>query len=564
MNNKKSKSILVLAGIALLVFGLVFAGINLTKNIGKTDTMISVENATQQLNEYYKNIVVNQVPARKDQISIGAPNIKDSLPSITKYPAQVENTTDNYVEIFSSTEKAGTNKDGWLNEIANQFNSSNFSLPNGKPISVRIRGIASGLGTDYITTGKYLPDAFSPSNELWGKMIEAKGGKIALLDKRIAGNVAGILLSKSKYDVLVKKYGSINLKTITDAVAANEIAMGYTNPFASSTGLNFLVSTLLTFDSKDPLSSKAVEGFEKFQANIPFVSYTTLQMRESAQSGVLDGFLLEYQTLVNTPELLNDYVFTPFGVRHDSPVYSIGELSSDKTAILKKFIEFCKKDSSQKLATDYGFNTHNEYKSEVADISGDQIAQAQKLWKEKKDANKLISAVFVADTSGSMNGEPLNKLKESLVSGSQYIGKDNSVGLVSFSTDVNINLPIAKFDINQRSLFSGAVKDLQAAGNTAMFDAIIVATKMLIEEKAKNPNAQLMLFVLSDGETNLGLDLNEVQGVLQAFKIPIYTIGYNANVKALQAVSSINEAASINADSDNVVYQLGSLFNAKM
>jgi len=564
MNNKKSKSILVLAGIAILVFGLVFAGINLTKNIGKTDTMISVENAKQQLNEFYKKIVVNQVPARKDQISIGAPNIKDSLPSITKYPAQVEKTTDNYVEIFSSTEKAGTNKDGWLNEIANQFNSSNFTLPNGKQISVRIRGIASGLGTDYITTGKYLPDAFSPSNELWGKMIAAKGGKIELIEKRIAGNVAGILLSKSKYDVLVKKYGSINLKTITDAVAANEIAMGYTNPFASSTGLNFLVSTLLTFDSKDPLSSKAVEGFEKFQANIPFVSYTTLQMRESAQSGVLDGFLLEYQTLVNTPELLNDYVFTPFGVRHDSPVYSIGDLSSDKTAILKKFIEFCKKDSSQKLATDYGFNTHNEYKSEVADISGEQIAQAQKLWKEKKDANKLISAVFVADTSGSMNGEPLNKLKESLVSGSQYIGKDNSVGLVSFSTDVNINLPIAKFDINQRSLFSGAVKDLQAAGNTAMFDAIIVATKMLIDEKVKNPNAQLMLFVLSDGETNLGLDLNEVQGVLQAFKIPIYTIGYNANVKALQAVSSINEAASINADSDNVVYQLGSLFNAKM
>ncbi|MEI6132567.1 MAG: VWA domain-containing protein [Bacillota bacterium] len=564
MNNKKSKSILILAGIAILVFGLVFIGINLTKNIGKSDTMISVENATQQMNEYLKNIVVNQVPARKDQIAIGAPNVKDSLPSITKYPAQVEKTTENYIEIFSSTEKAGTNKDGWLNEIANQFNSSNFTLQNGKPISVRIRGIASGLGTDYITTGKYLPDAFSPSNELWGKMIEAKGGKIELVDKRIAGNVAGILLSKSKYDTLVKKYGAINLKTITDAVSANEISMGYTNPFASSTGLNFLVSTLLTFDSKDPLSSKAVAGFEKFQANIPFVSYTTLQMRESAQSGVLDGFLLEYQTLANTPELLNDYVFTPFGVRHDSPVYSIGELSSDKKAILKKFIEFCKKDSSQKLASDYGFNTHNEYKSEVADISGDNIAQAQKLWKEKKDANKLISAVFVADTSGSMNGEPLNKLKESLDSGSRYIGKDNSVGLVSFSTDVNVNLPIAKFDINQRSLFSGAVKDLQANGNTAMYNAIIVATKMLIEEKAKNPNAQLMLFVLTDGETNLGLNLNDVQGVLQAFKIPIYTIGYNANVKALQAVSSINEAASINADSDNVVYQLGSLFNAKM
>ncbi|MEI6602901.1 MAG: VWA domain-containing protein [Clostridia bacterium] len=564
MNKKGSKTIFILIGIAVVVFAVVFLGISLTKNIGKTNEVISIENATAQLNDFYKNITVTDVPARKDPNFIFSTSVKDSLPSISKYPPQVENTTPDYVEIFSSTEKAGSNKDGWLNEMANEFNSSNYTLPNGKQMSVRIRGIASGLGTDYITSGKYLPDAFSPSNVLWGEMIKAKGGKIALIEKRIAGNVAGILLSKAKQDLLVKKYGSINLKTITEAVAANEIAMGYTNPFASSTGLNFLVSTLLTFDAKDPLSSKAVAGFEKFQANIPFVSYTTLQMRESAQSGVLDGFILEYQSLVNIPELLNSYVFTPFGVRHDSPVYAIGELSADKTAILKKFIDFCKQEKGQKIATDYGFNGHNEYKPEAADISGDKIVQAQKLWKEKKDVNKEISAVFVADVSGSMNGEKLNKLKESLVNGAQYIGKDNEVGLVSFSSDVNINLPIAKFDINQRSLFSGAVKDLQASGSTAMYDAIVVATKLLIEQKAKYPNAQLMLFVLTDGETNGGLMLNDVQSMLQAFKIPIYTIGYDANVDALKTLSSINEAASINADAENVVYQLGSLFNAQM
>ena len=564
MNKKGSKTIFILIGIAVVVFAVVFLGISLTKNIGKTNEVISIENATAQLNDFYKNITVTDVPARKDPNFIFSTSVKDSLPSISKYPPQVENTTPDYVEIFSSTEKAGSNKDGWLNEMANEFNSSNYTLPNGKQMSVRIRGIASGLGTDYITSGKYLPDAFSPSNVLWGEMIKAKGGKIALIEKRIAGNVAGILLSKAKQDLLVKKYGSINLKTITEAVAANEIAMGYTNPFASSTGLNFLVSTLLTFDAKDPLSSKAVAGFEKFQANIPFVSYTTLQMRESAQSGVLDGFILEYQSLVNIPELLNSYVFTPFGVRHDSPVYAIGELSADKTAILKKFIDFCKQEKGQKIATDYGFNGHNDYKPEAADISGDKIVQAQKLWKEKKDVNKEISAVFVADVSGSMNGEKLNKLKESLVNGAQYIGKDNEVGLVSFSSDVNINLPIAKFDINQRSLFSGAVKDLQASGSTAMYDAIVVATKLLIEQKAKYPNAQLMLFVLTDGETNGGLMLNDVQSMLQAFKIPIYTIGYDANVDALKTLSSINEAASINADAENVVYQLGSLFNAQM
>jgi Ca-activated chloride channel family protein len=561
--DKTFKTLATLVGISVLVFALIYGGISLTKNRGKSKKVVSIENATESLNKLYSDITVNNILARKAQINIEPENVKDSLPEISKYPPQVEKTTNSFIEIFSSTEKAGEKKDGWLVETAKAFNRAGIVV-NGANVSVRIRGIASGQGMDYIVSGKYLPDAFTPSNELWGEMMKAKGVNVKLVDNKIAGNIAGILLSKDKYNQLIQKYGAINLKTITEAVATNEIAMGYTNPFASSTGLNFLVTALSTFDSSDMLSVKAVQGFEKFQTNIPFVSYTTLQMRESAKSGVLDGFILEYQTFANTPDLKNDYVFTPFGVRHDSPVYAIGDLSNEKMEILNKFIEFCKSSESQKLASEYGFNEFNDYSPEVADVEGEAIAQAQKLWKEKKDANSEIVAVFVADVSGSMDGVPLNKLKESLIKGSQYIRNDTSIGLVSFSTDVNINLPIAKFDINQRAMFTGAVEDLIANGSTAMFDAIIVASKMLLEEKANKPNAKLMLFVLSDGETNYGNNLNDVRSMMQAFKIPIYTIGYNANIKALESLAEINEAASINADSEDVVYKLGSLFNAQM
>lgn len=562
-SNKNFKIIAALLGISFVVFALIYGGISLTKNMGKSQKVISTESAEKKLDKLYKDVTVNFVEAKKGQVNIAPPDLKESLPDISKYPPQVEATTSSFIEIFSSTEKAGEGKDGWLLDVARNFNRANIQV-NGEPVSVRIRGIASGLATDYISSGKYQPDAFTPSNELWGKMIESNGVKISLVEKRLAGNVAGILLSKAKYNELLEKYGSINLKNITEAVAENEIAMGYTNPFASSTGMNFLVSTLSTFDNKDLLSDKAIGGFEKFQTNIPFVAYTTLQMRESAQSGVLDGFILEYQTYENTPELKKNYVFTPFGVRHDSPMYAIGNLTDEKKEILNKFIEFCKNSQSQKLATEYGFNKLDDYTPEIPDIGGDTIVEAQKLWKEKKDVNNDIVAVFVADVSGSMAGEPLNKLKQSLINGSQYISPDASIGLVSFSTDVNINLPIGKFDLNQRSLFVGAVESLSANGNTAMFDAIIVATKMLIEEKAQNPNANLMLFVLSDGETNYGHSLKDIRGMMEAFAIPIYTIGYNANIKALETLSQINEAASINADTEDVVYQLGSLFNAQM
>ena len=105
---------------------------------------------------------------------------------------------------------------------------------------------------------------------------------------------------------------------------------------------------------------------------------------------------------------------------------------------------------------------------------------------------------------------------------------------------------------------------MRASGGTAMFSAITVAAKMLMDEQAKNPNTKLMMFVLTDGETNQGYSLVNVESTLKSLKIPIYTIGYNANIKVLDSVSKINEAASINAETEDVIYKLESLFNAQM
>lgn len=564
MKEKKKGNIIgILIVMAIIIFGVIYGGITLTKNWGKSKETISKENATGKLKKICKDININEVEPRKAPIDLGVKDVKDTIPNIDKYPAKVENTTDSYIEIFSTGEKAGNGKDGWLIDVANNFNESKFEI-NGKIISVKVREIASGLGMDYIISEKYLPDAYSPSNELWGEMIKANGKTIELCDDRMVGNVAGILISKEKYDELIKKYGAINLKNITQAVANGEINMGYTNPFASATGLNFLVSTLATFDSSNPLSEKAIDGFNEFQNNIPLIAYTTLQLRNSAESGILDGFIMEYQTYINSPELKTDYIFTPFGYRHDSPLYSVGNLSNEKKEILNKFIEFYKQDKYQELAVKDGFNALEDYKCEIENLDGNTILQAQKLWKKNKNGDKPIVAVFVADVSGSMEGEPLNELKKSLLNGSRYIGEENSIGLVTYSNDVNINLPIEKFDLNQRSLFTGAVQDMDASGGTATFDAIAVAVQMLLDEKEKNTDAKLMLFVLSDGETNIGHSLDDLREILESVKIPVHTIGYNANIEALENISRINEATSINADSDDVIYKLGSLFNAEM
>lgn len=559
----KGKAFFVLVSIAVVVFILVYAGINLTSNLGKTKTEVSSEDAAKKLNKIYNNISITTVDPIKGQIDLDPVAVGDSLPDISKYPISVENTTDRFVEIFSSPEKAGPGIDGWLNEVAEEFNKSNIVV-DGKSVSVKIRNIASGTAKDYITSGKYVPDAFTPSNELWGEMVRESGVNIELISKRLTGNVTGVVTKKAKYDQLVEKYGSLNLKTLTDAIAGNELAMGYTDPFASSTGLNFLVTALRTFDSSDMLGEKAVQGFEKFQANVPFIASTTIQMRDAAKSGMLDAFVLEYQTFVNAADLKSGYVFTPFGVRHDSPLYAVGNVPQEKAEIIKKFAEFVEQDKYQSLAEKKGFNGLNDYHSELDVVESSLLPSAQKLWKEKKNGNKQVAAVFVADISGSMDGEPLSRLKESLLSGQKFLGRENSIGFVSYSDSVSINLPIAPYDTNQQSMFVGAINSLESGGGTATFDGIVVAMKMLQDEIALNPDVKPLIFVLSDGETNKGHSLDDIRGLIEAYKIPVYTIGYNADIKALQSISSINEAASINADTDDVVYKIGQLLNVQM
>lgn len=509
-----------------------------------------------------KEITVNTGDPRKASVELAAASLYDELPEIEKYPLVVEGYGDINIEIFASPEKSGSNKDGWIIDVAKEFNNENFDYQ-GRTISVSIRNVASGLASDYIISGKYVPEGFTPSSKLWGDLITGQGGKVELVSERLLGNVAGVLVKEETKKRLEESYGTADMAAVIKAVAANEMIMGYTNPLASSTGLNFLLSTLYYYDSSNLLSDTAKAGFTSFQNNVPYVAYTTIQMREGAASGKLEGMVMEYQTYINDKEL-SKYEFIPFGIRHDNPIYAVGTLEEDREAVLESFTEYCLDNKAQALATEYGFNGLDDYQGENIDVNGGEVLQAQQLWKDNKDGGKDITAVFVADVSGSMDGEPISQLKKSLINGAQYIKDNNYIGLVSYSSDVTIEVPIGKFNLNQRAYFQGAVEDFRAAGGTATYDGITVAVQMLLEAKEKNPNTKLMLFLLSDGETTDGHSLNYVQSVIGDSGIPIYTIGYNANIDALQTISNINEASSINADSDDVIYKIKSLFNAQM
>ena len=183
-------------------------GIYGTRNLGRSQSERTYEKSVSYLNKYLKDINVQNGTPVKSTVNIGQNTLKDELPDISQYPLSVEGNGNVNIEIFSSPEKAGEGTDGWLNEVAKKFNSSNQKVGD-KTVSVSVRSIASGAGVDYITSGKYVPQAFTPSNELWGDMAVAGGAKLNKTKDSLVKNTAGILLSKSTFDKLKSSYGNV-------------------------------------------------------------------------------------------------------------------------------------------------------------------------------------------------------------------------------------------------------------------------------------------------------------------------------------------------------------------
>ncbi len=500
-------------------------------------------------------------------IQLSRTNLAALLPDLADYPIKTgrrDSRNIEAVEIFTSSEKAGTGRDGFYIEVAEAFNREQIQLSNGKIASINVRKIASGLGAQFMLADQYTPDAFSPSNALWGDMLSGDGIDMDLIAEKTAPNTAGIIVKKSKADMITSN-GALDVPKLLNNVSNGSFSMGYTNPYTSSTGLNFLLTVLHAFangDESQMLSPDVASAFEAFQTGVPFVAQTTLQMRDAAQgSGVLDAMVMEHQSWVNVTGM-KDYQFVPFGIRHDSPLFATPEADDSEVEALTLFAQYIER--SQNVVTRFGFGKTPDYDAAYRIQDKSVIAQAQSIWKEKKSGGRPIAAVFVADVSGSMDGTRLKNLKKALIESSDLISANNAIGLVTYNEQVNVDLYVREFDVQQKSLFIGAVERLSASGRTATNDGILVAANLLAEFADTNPDHKRVMFVLSDGERNRGMDLESVTPMLEWSGIPVHTIAYEVKSDELKSLAGLAEGAYIESSVDSASYRIGNLLNSEM
>lgn len=519
------------------------------------------------------NVKYEQRSHGSDTSWIGVDTTAEDLPNIDKYPLSVKGEGDIVIEIASSTEKANAKQERWLDQMARKFNASGATV-GGKRVAISIRPIASGLALDYITSGKWVPNAYSPSNELWAPMIQSSGMRMDLVQQRLTGNTAGILMKQEMYDNFTKKYGAVTVPNTVKAVLTGDLKLSHTDPNQSSTGLNFLVQELMAMDNSNLLSPQAVKTYQEFRAKVPAASPTTDELSKVAKLGFTDAMIMESQAWQAEPSLATGWVFTPLGVRHDSPLYALDGLSGDKLEALKQFGKFSLTTDAQASATQFGFNRFGDYKGADTKLSPAQLIGSLKLWKENKDSGVPVVAMLILDRSTSMRGDKMKQAKKAVLAAGNYINPGNYVGLISYASDVTVDMPIGKFTAEQHNLLAGAVNDsnLEADGNTHTNSAIIAALHQMIlfrEASLAGQPVKFRIILVSDGEqTGDKMQLSQVLPVIGGLKVPVYGVSFETGsvLSDMKTMAGLGESGAyvITADGQDSAVQLRAMVRAAL
>jgi len=164
---------------------------------------------------------------------------------------------------------------------------------------------------------------------------------------------------------------------------------------------------------------------------------------------------------------------------------------------------------------------------------------------EIKEAIKKDVA-FVVDTSGSMAGEKINQVKESLKFCINSLHKEDRFNLITFSTEIEKFKPnLVDYTPETKDEALKFIDNLQARGGTNINDALLSALAL-----ASTSTTPYMLVFLTDGLPTVGeQDIKKIvhnvnEANKQKSRIFVFGVGDDVNTHLLDKISSLNKGIS--------------------
>ena len=314
-------------------------------------------------------------------------------------------------------------------------------------------------------------------------------------------------------------------------------AMAQNGPFWASIGSVYESSVIAVNSGLQP-------GQTRFEAVYPKSTFTS-NMRAilpnapwvSADEKVAGEKIIQY---LRSPEI--QQLATNLGLRPGIPGVALG----------------------QKFTAEFGVNPKASYDS-YRPPKPEVVEAMLKSWQEFAKKPSLV--VVVVDSSGSMQGQKITAVQNTLQTYINSLGAKDKLALIDFDTQIR---PPVVIDGSKQGRDKGLefVSNLKADGGTKLYDATLSARNWL--QQNLRPDAINAVLILTDGEdSGSSIKLEQLSEELKKSgfstdqRIGFFTVGYGKegefNPQALEQIAKLNGGYYKKGDPETISKLMGDL-----
>ena len=407
-------------------------------------------------------------------------------------------------------------------------------------------------------------DAVWLSNSIW--MYAVDSSKVSITNtKSTSINPVVFGIRKSKAESLGFVGKDIYTKDIVDAVKSGKLKFSMSNPVTTNSGASAYLGILTTLAgnpevlTKDMLENDNLkEDLRNFFSGVERSSGDEDYLEELFVKGDYEAVFTYESSIIDINNELEknkkDILYAVYPIDgvsiSDSPIGYIDQKDDYKKEIYNKLVEFLLSDKGQDLLALYGRRTWyggvsdnvdksvfnpkwgidtTKYISPLKYPSTTVIKQALALYQSA--LRKPIHVVFCLDYSGSMAGDRIEQLRDSM----DYIlteraqedllqfSDDDIVEVIPFSYDAETSWK-ATNSIEMKALLE-RIKNKNPGGGTALFPASVKALELLKDEDRNKYNVSVIS--MTDGAGNVG-SFEDLESYYKKIgkDIPIYSIKF--------------------------------------
>jgi Ca-activated chloride channel family protein len=464
---------------------------------------------------------------------------------------------------------ANTSLEPWLNTAVQLYNEAEHEVAEGNPVFVNLSFADSGEVVDEISSGDSAPSIWIPDAEIWTDVLADQGNDgyrndcetlatsplVIAMWKPVAESLGWPGLPLGWLDIGSLAADPSAWRYYSGGEYGDSLRLGHTHPGLSGSGSGTLLAIVQAAQSKtdavsaediqQPIVQASVSAFES--AVSTFSTSTGALAATMAERGVQylgAGVMYESDVVANGGgELVPIYPLEgTFVATHPACISS--ELSEEDRDAARDFRDYLLGEEAQQLAVSYGLrpvNSSVDIGPPLDDSFGvdldqpeivfasptvESIYAAQELW---QSARKNVNLVMLLDVSGSMEGSKIDSMKEAAVQFVEQMGDDDMITIFAFS---HIQDPLALHDQvgSERETIIERIRDLEAGGDTALYDSIGMGAEFL--QSTTSPNFTNALVVLTDGvdtySSRFGFD-QELIDIAKANDTTVFTIAYGGD-----------------------------------